>query len=85
MYYLHKKSIFINCSFFDKSTKIKVLILTRSFTKTICSLHKPEYLALEHIKSGKLTKSWVINKILLNQNIIVNDSKLKELLNVKGV
>lgn len=45
----------------------------------------PEFLALEHMKSGKPTTSLVINKILLNQNLSVTDSKLEELLKVKGV
>ena len=48
-------------------------------------LNNPEYLALEHINSGKPTTSTIINKILSNQNIIVTDLKLKELLKVKGV
>jgi len=47
--------------------------------------NNPEYLALEHINSGKPTTSTIINKILSNQNIIVTDLKLKELLKVKGV
>jgi hypothetical protein len=47
--------------------------------------NNPEYLALEHINSGKPTTSSIINKILSNQNILINDSKLKELLKVKGV
>ena len=45
----------------------------------------PEFLALEHMKNGKPTTSLVINKILLNQNLSVTDSKLEELLKVKGV
>ena len=45
----------------------------------------PEFLALEHMKSGKPTTSLVINKILLNQNLSVTDSKLEELLKVQGV
>ena len=45
----------------------------------------PESLALEHINSEKPTTSLVINQILLNQNLSVNDSKLEELLKVKGV
>jgi hypothetical protein len=48
-------------------------------------LNKPEYLALEHINKGKPTTSSTINKILLNQNLVVTDSKLKQLLNVKGL
>jgi len=46
---------------------------------------KPEYLALEHLNSKTPTTSSVINQILLNQNLSVNDSKLEELLKVKGV
>ena len=46
---------------------------------------KPESLALEHIHSGKSTSSSILNKILLNQNLLVTNSKLTQLLNVKGV
>lgn len=46
---------------------------------------KPESIALEHINSGKITTSSVINRILLNQNLSVTDAKLEELLEVKGV
>lgn len=46
---------------------------------------KPESLALEHIHSGKSTFSSILNKILLNQNLLVTNSKLTQLLNVKGV
>jgi len=47
--------------------------------------NNPESLALEHINSGKPTNSSIINKILLNQNLSVTDSKLEELFKVKGV
>lgn len=47
--------------------------------------NNPESLALEYINNGKPVTSSVINKILLNQNLIVTDSKLEALLNVKGV
>jgi hypothetical protein len=47
--------------------------------------HNPESLALDHINSGAVTTSSVINNILLNQNLSVTDSKLDELLKVKGV
>lgn len=47
--------------------------------------NNPEYLALEHINSGKSTTSTIINKILSNQNIIVTELKLNELLKVTGV
>jgi len=85
---LHKKSIYINRSAFYKGiilNSIKALTLTRSLTNTRYFLEKPESLALEHIKSGKPTTASVINKILLNQNIIVNNSKLEELLKVKAI
>ena len=49
------------------------------------SKFNPESLALDHINSNKPTTSSVINKILLNQNISTTDSKLEELLKVKGV
>ena len=47
--------------------------------------NNPESLALEHINSEIPTTSSIINKILLNQNLSVTDSKLEELLKVKGV
>ena len=59
--------------------------LTRSFSSARSLGDSPESLALEHINSEELTNSSVINKILLNQNILVSDSKLKQLLKVKGV
>lgn len=37
------------------------------------------------MKSGQPTTSLVINKILSYQNIVVTDSKLNQLLKVKGV
>jgi hypothetical protein len=64
------------------------LTLTRSFSSSISLKeveYNPESLALEHINSGKPTTSSVINQILLNQNLSVTDSKLEELLKVKGV
>ena len=63
------------------------LTLTRSFrsVRSLEAQRNPESLALEHIKSEKPTTSSVINQILLNQNLSVNDSKLVELLKVKGV
>lgn len=93
---MHTKSIFFFLGFgvspgsfiLDKSIKlncIKVITLTRCFTKTGSCLDKPESLALEHIKSEKPVTSLVINKILSNQNIIVDDSKLQKLLKVKGM
>lgn len=47
--------------------------------------NNPESLALEHINSEKPTTSSIINKILLNQNLSVTDSKLEKLLKVQGV
>lgn len=57
---------------------------SRSFV-SIRPLNNPESLALEHINEGKPTTSSTINKILLNQNLVVTDSKLEQLLKVKGV
>lgn len=59
--------------------------LTRSFSSIKPLANNPESLALEHINSGKPTTSLVMNKILLNQNLVVTDSKLNQLLQVKGV
>ncbi|KAH9879745.1 hypothetical protein J1614_002243 [Plenodomus biglobosus] len=47
--------------------------------------NSPESLALDQINSENPTNSSIINKILLNQNLSVTDSKLEELLKVKGV
>ena len=47
--------------------------------------NNPESLALKHINSGELPTSFLINKILLNQNLSVTDSKLDKLLKVKGI
>lgn len=47
--------------------------------------NNPESLALEHINSGEPTTSLIMNKILLNQSLVVTDSKLNQLLKVKGV
>lgn len=63
---------------------------TRYFSTSVTKIpseikYKPEVLALDHINSGEPTTSSVINKILLNQNISVTDSKLEELLKVNGV
>jgi len=66
---------------------IPALTLTRSFrsVRSLEAQRNPESLALEHIKSEKPATSSVINQILLNQNLSVKDSKLVELLKVKGV
>jgi hypothetical protein len=47
--------------------------------------NSPESLALDRINNEKPTNSSIINKILLNQNLSVTDSKLEKLLRVKGV
>lgn len=57
----------------------------RSFNSIRPLLNNPESLVLEHINSEKPTTSSVINKVLLNQNLRVTDSKLEELLKVKGI
>lgn len=70
---------------------IPVISLTRSFSlgrsfSSIRSLkNNPESLALEHINSEKPTTWLIINKILLNQNLSITESKLEKLLKVKGV
>ncbi len=77
--------IFNNHFVFDirvGSGSIVAASLIRSFRSLA---NKPEYLALEHINSEKPTTSLLINKLLLNQNLSVTESKLEELLNVKGV
>ena len=82
------KSVFNNSFIFDIRIRLDYIIarcLTRSFTSVKLFANNPESLALEHINSGKPTSSSVINKILLNQNLLVTNSKLKELLKVKGV
>ena len=68
-------------------TSIVPFYYFRSFKSSISNLHtiNPESLALEHIESGKPITSSVINNILLNQNLTVTDSKLYNLLKVKGV
>jgi len=82
------KSVFNNSFIFDKPIRSDYIIarwLTRCFTSVKLFANNPECLALEHINSGKPTSSSVINKILLNQNFLVTNSKLKELLKVKQV
>lgn len=58
--------------------------ISRSFI-SIRHLNNLEHLALEHINKGKPTTSSTIHKILLNKNLVVTDSKLEQLLKVKGV
>jgi hypothetical protein len=66
-------------------------IVTRSFNRYFStnifkrSENNPESLATKHINSGEQTNHSVINKILLNQNLSVTNSKFEELLKVKGV
>jgi len=88
------RSIFNNQSVFNKRIElgsiaaiplIRSFSSSRSFTSIRPLANNPESLALEHINSGKPTTSSIINKILLNQNLSVADSKLEELLKVKGV
>jgi hypothetical protein len=84
----NSRSVFNNHLLFDKRiglSSIAAVSLTRSFSSIRPLVNNPESLALEHINSGKPTTSSVINNILLNQNLVVTDSKLKELLKVKGV
>ena len=58
----------------------------KRYFSTIKSLaNNSESLALVHINSGKPTTYLVINKILLNQNLVVTETKLEQLLKVKGV
>ena len=82
------RSVFNNHFLFDKRIglgSIAAVSLTRYFSSVRPLVNNPEPLALEHINSGKPITSSVINKILLNQNLSVTDSKLEELLKVKGV
>lgn len=70
--------LFNHLAYFSGSFSLNILT-------PFANKHNPEYLALEHIKSGKPTTSSVLNKILLNQNMSVSDSKLNELLKVQSV
>jgi hypothetical protein len=82
------RSVSNNHFIFDKRVglgSIAAVSLTRSFSSIRSLANNPESFALEHINSGKPTTSMVINKILLNQNLSVTESKLEELLKVKGV
>lgn len=84
MQYTISRNILINPLLLDN---IKAILLTKNFIRFKHSAIKfnPESLALEHINSGELTTSSVINKILLNQNLSVTNLKLEELLKIKGV
>lgn len=66
---------------------ITTVPLTRFFSTNIVrhSVNNPESLAIKHINSGKSTTHSVINSILLKQNLSITNSKLEELLKVKGV
>lgn len=88
------RSVSNNHFIFDKRIglgSIPVASLTRCFSSSRSYnsirllVNNPESLALEHINSGKPTTSSVINKVFLNQNLSVTDSKLEELLKVKGI
>lgn len=94
----NNRSVFNNHFIFDKRiglgsiaatflSRQKKISLSRYFSsiRPASQAHNPESLALEHINSEKPTTSLIINKILLNQNLSVTDSKLEELLKVKGV
>ena len=85
-------SVFNNHFIFDKHIGSTAFIsLTRyysarrSFSSIRPLANSPESLALDRINNEKPTNSSIINKILLNQNLSVTDSKLEKLLKVKGV
>nr|YP_010390864.1 GIY-YIG endonuclease [Fusarium cortaderiae]UPX01389.1 GIY-YIG endonuclease [Fusarium austroamericanum]UPX01710.1 GIY-YIG endonuclease [Fusarium cortaderiae]UPX01761.1 GIY-YIG endonuclease [Fusarium cortaderiae] len=82
------RSVFNNHLLSDKRiglSTIAALPLTRHFSSIRSLVNNSEALASDHINSGKPTTLSVINKVLLNQNLVVTDSKLKELLKVEGV
>jgi hypothetical protein len=88
------RSVFNNNFIFDKRLGlgyIADIYLTRYFSSSRSFSYirhlafNPQSLALEHINSAKPTTSSIINKILLNKNLSVTDSKLEELLKLKGV
>jgi len=92
LHYTISRSVFNKHYLLDKRIgSITVISLTRNYsaTRSFNSIrplaNRPESLALDHIHSEKPTNSYIINKILLNQNLSVTDSKLEELLKVKGV
>lgn len=47
--------------------------------------YRPNFLALEHINSGNLTTSEVINSVLLNQKVSISQEKLDVLLSLPSV
>ena len=57
-------------------------ILNRIYRRTV---NNPESGAIVHINSEESANHLLINKKLLNQNLSVTQSKLVELLKVKGV
>nr|YP_010608766.1 hypothetical protein PNX16_mgp005 [Drechslerella dactyloides]WAN89846.1 hypothetical protein [Drechslerella dactyloides] len=63
----------------------KLFSFNRSRYYSTHSTVNPEGLALEHIKSGKITNHLVINKILSNQKVSITENKLKSLLSIKGI
>ena len=70
------------------NSSIGTLTFKRTYSTTATKQSEefnPELLALEHISSENPTTASVINNILLNQDITVTDSKLKDLLKVEGV
>lgn len=69
------------------NSSISALAFKRTYSTTARQSEEfnPEFFALEHINSGNPTTASVINKIFLNQDITVTDSKLKDLLKVEGV
>jgi hypothetical protein len=72
---------------FDKRIRLgllSVISLTRPFS-SIRSKNNPESLTLEHMNSKKPTTFLILNEILLNQNLSITESKLVNLLKVKGV
>lgn len=80
------RSVFNNHLLSDKRiglSTIAALPLTRHFSSIRSLVNNSEALASDHINSGKPTTLSVINKVLLNQNLVVTDSKLKELLKLK--
>lgn len=74
-----KRSIPLGC------LSLRAFAVGRFFSSTRPLAKNPESLAIEHMKSGQPTTSLVINKILSYQNIVVTESKLNQLLKVKGV
>lgn len=70
------------------NSRISILYFKRTYSTTATKQSEkfnPELLALEHISSGNSTTASVINNVLLNQDITVTDSKLKDLLKIEGV